>query len=242
MRVANKNDMAMVTTEALAVYSLHHGIKFDHCLVAVSMVAPGTWTLTLKDTELATCLTSLYKVILFGKELSICLWKDSLRQSKHQAYVSGITETTSRQGVVKFFRHKCSDMIDHHFSKLADSRPAPWITIQFKRASNLSKALKFNSKPPLPPLPWPPHSLCYPSPLIQTTSISTASASPSLRPNQSVKLPSSAWQDQRLGWQLELLPNRPACSAKLTRGQSMPLPWLSMKGTLLLAQNFPKRP
>ncbi len=41
----------------------------------VSMVVPGTWTLALEDAE-----SDLYKVVLFGKELSICLWKDSFCQ------------------------------------------------------------------------------------------------------------------------------------------------------------------
>lgn len=146
VRAANKDDVAMVTSEALAEYARRRGIEFDHGLVAVTMVAPGTWAITLEDAELATRLTSLYKVVLFGKELSICVWKESFRQSGHHAYVSGLAETTSRRGVVEFFHRKCGDVINHHFGKLPDSRPAPWITIQFRRAGDLTKALEFNNR------------------------------------------------------------------------------------------------
>jgi len=161
VRVANKSDITMVTANTLAMYTLCHGIEFDHCLVAVSMVVPGTWMLTLKDSDLANWLCSLYKVVLFGKELSISPWKESFRQAEHWAYVSGITETTSRRGVIKFFCLRCGEVTDHHFRKLPDGRMALWVTIQFKMANGLAKALQFDSTLPPPPLSAPrdhPHS------------------------------------------------------------------------------------
>ncbi|ELR20018.1 uncharacterized protein ACA1_113630 [Acanthamoeba castellanii str. Neff] len=144
--VANKSNVAMVTADVLATHALCHGIEFDHCLVAVSMVVPGTWTLTLEDPDLANQLCSLYKVVLFSKELSISPWKESFRQAEHWAYVSGIAKTTSRRGVIEFFCLKCGEVTDHHFGKLPDGRMALWITIQFKMANGLTKALQFDKE------------------------------------------------------------------------------------------------
>jgi hypothetical protein len=100
IQTANKSEVAMVTTKALAAYTLHHSLNFNHRLVAVTMVVPSTWTLTLKDVELAGKLCSLYKVVLFRRELSIRPWKDSFKQSNHRAYISSLAETTSRRGIV----------------------------------------------------------------------------------------------------------------------------------------------
>ncbi len=48
IHVTNNADIAMVTTEALAEYTCCHGVEFNHCLMVVSMVVPGTWNLTLE--------------------------------------------------------------------------------------------------------------------------------------------------------------------------------------------------
>lgn len=233
IHITNKAKVAMVTTEALAKYAHCHGINFNHHHMAVSMVALGTWTLTLDNAELATRLTSLYKVILFGKELSICVWKDSFRQAKHWAYVSGILETTSRQGVVEFFRCKCGEIIDHHFGKHLDGRLALWITIQFKKANDLNKALMYNSMVPVPSPPFPTHPLnspCFPT---KATSASMESMflSPRPRPRRSTRQTSSASPDLKSRLLPEPQHSRPGRSARRTKELPTPQLWQSMNAT-----------
>jgi hypothetical protein len=231
--VTNKVEVTMVTTEALTKYTHHHSINFDHHHMAVSMVMLGTWTLTLNDTELATHLASLYKVILFGKELSICVWKDSFCQAKHWAYVLGISETTSRWGVVEFFCHKCSKIIDHHFSKHLDRRLVPWIMIQFKRAGDLNKALAYNSMTPIPSPPSLAHPLNNPYSPTKAASTSTESMFPSPRPRlrRSTKQTLSILPGPKLSSPPEPQHSRPSRNTKQTKEPPMPQQWQSMNTT-----------
>jgi hypothetical protein len=58
-----------------------------------------------------------------------------------------------RQGVIEFFHLWCGEVTNHYFGKLPNSRMALWITIEFKKASSLAKALEYNST--LPPITCP---------------------------------------------------------------------------------------
>jgi hypothetical protein len=149
----SKEVVAMVTAEALAEYTGRRGMMFNHRQVVVSMVVPGTWAVTLEDTDLASRLCSLYKVVLFSKELSVGVWKDNFRLTANKVYVSSMLETTSRRGVVEFFRRKCGEIVDHHYGKLPDGRMAPWVTVQFNNSESMAKALAYSGMPPHVTLP-----------------------------------------------------------------------------------------
>ncbi|ELR16957.1 uncharacterized protein ACA1_128230 [Acanthamoeba castellanii str. Neff] len=52
-----------------------------------------------------------------------------------------LAATSSCTAIVGFFATKCGVVLNSHFSKLLDSRYAPWMLIEFVSASGLCKAL-----------------------------------------------------------------------------------------------------
>lgn len=142
--MANKGDFALVSVEAVAEYMGHKGVEVDLWRASISIVVPSTWLLLLEDGESAWELCVLCKIMVLGKELDVSLWKESFRQVEHWVYISGLAETTSRRSVVEFLNNCCGTTVDHFFGKLNDNCLALWMTVQFKSAGGMNKALSMD--------------------------------------------------------------------------------------------------
>lgn len=93
--VVNKQDFALVTSEALAEYLVCKNIEFSPAHASLSIVVPGTWQLLLDDMTTAEKICGLCCIVLLSKELDVGPWKDSYRQVSNKVYIQGLVETTS---------------------------------------------------------------------------------------------------------------------------------------------------
>lgn len=77
----------------------------------------------------------------------------------HRVYIQNLATTSSHMAIVGFFAVKCGAVLNSHFSKLLDSRYAPWMLIKFVSPSGLHNTLTLSGLPhPPPPPPFYPHT------------------------------------------------------------------------------------
>ncbi|ELR10997.1 uncharacterized protein ACA1_354350 [Acanthamoeba castellanii str. Neff] len=146
IHIANNGDFTVITLDALITYLKHKGVILNPMHTSLSMVVPSTWLLLLNDMAAAEAICTLCHVILLGKELDISPWKDGYTQGSNQVYIQGLAEITSCHAVMEFLRHRCVPVTDHFFSQLINGRMALWMTIQFKLATGMNKALELNGR------------------------------------------------------------------------------------------------